>query len=231
MIERFCRLGSYKFIHYKFILEMLLKKQIRNGDRILDTGCGKGNSINFPDDEIEIIGVDILRSNIEICKKRWKNRSYIVADITKLPCTKDSFTGVLSADVLEHVKNKNKVLNEMARVTQRDGFLIACSSNFLNPILWLDMKFNMLMKPLVLKFAASGHYDRHCRFSPTSLKKALNFSNYRLENLYLVGYPQFSQIKHISLGIKLLWLFFDNFTKKIPLLYFKEIILWHAILV
>lgn len=106
-------------------------------------------------------------------------------------------------------------------------FFVGCSTNILNPVLWLDVKFPMLTKPFVMKLSSSRHYDRHFRFSPSSLKKILNSAGYRIDRLYLLGMPQFSLTRNL-IGVERLWILFDRLTKKKILLYFKEILLWQA---
>jgi SAM-dependent methyltransferase len=200
----------------------------KNSYLLLDAGCGKRSSIICPIDNAELVGVDILRTNVAVCRKQWRNRSYVVADLTMLPFIKGAFGGAMSADVLEHIDDKTMAINELARITRSGGFFIGSSTNILNPVLWLDAKFPMLLKPLEKKLSEPGHYDRHSRFSPSSLTKTLNSTGYRINYLYLLGYPQFSLTKPTSSGLALLWIVFDKLTKKKILVYFKEILIWQA---
>jgi ubiquinone/menaquinone biosynthesis C-methylase UbiE len=226
--DRFLRLSSYEYINYRFVVESLVKSCTKNRCLLLDAGCGKGYSIVCPPNKVELVGIDVLRANIVACRRRWRNRSYVVADLTKLPFIEGAFGGALSADVLEHVDDKTAAINELARITQRGGFFVGCSSNILNPILWLDVKFPMLMKPLVMKLAEPGHYERHSRFSPSSLAKTLSSTGYRMDYLYLLGYPLFSQTTRKLPWLALLWVLFDRLTKKKALLYLKEVLAWQA---
>jgi ubiquinone/menaquinone biosynthesis C-methylase UbiE len=226
-MKRYLHLHSYKFIYHRFILETLVKSCTKNGCLLLDAGCGRRGSIVCPSDKVVIVGIDILRANVIACRLRWKSRGYVVADLTMLPFIRSAFGGVVSVEVLEHVNDKTAALNELARITQRGGFFVGCSTNILNLILWLDAKFPMLMKPLVMKLAEPGHYERHGRFSPSSLIKTLNLTGYRMDRLYLLGQPLFSKTR-TPLGLALLWVLFDRLTKKKPLLYLKEVLVWQA---
>ena len=180
-----------------------------------------------PPDKVKLVGIDILRANVVACRRRWGKRSYVVGDLNLLPFIEGAFGGAISADVLEHVEDTTAAVNELARVTQRGGFFVGCSTNILNPLLWLDVKFPMLMKPLEMKLADAGHYGRHYRFSPSSLKKTLNSTGYRMDYLYLIGLPQFSQKRNL-IWIARLWVLFDRLTKNKILLYFKEMLVWQA---
>jgi SAM-dependent methyltransferase len=220
---------SYRFFNYRFILENLVKCSVKQPCLLLDAGCGRGDSIYEMPDGLEFVSVDILRANIIACRRLWKERSYVIADLTMLPFIEGSFDGALSVDVLEHVDNKTAAINELARITSDKGFFIGCSSNIMNPIFWLDVKLPMLMKPLVMKLATPGHYDRHSRFSPSSLNKTLDGARYRLNYLYFIGFPTFSRaIAYDQPLIALGWVLFDKVTKKKPLLYLKEMLVWQA---
>lgn len=219
---------SHKFINYRFLVESLVEKKNQKSYLVLDAGCGKGLSIVSPPENIHLVGVDILRSNVKAGREKWKNRSYIVADLMMLPFVEGAFTGIICADVLEHVEVKSKVVMEFARITQSQGFFVGSSSNLLSPVLWLDAKLPRIMKPLVKKFTDPGHYDRHTRFSPISLTKTLSSAGYDLNNFYILGYPQFSLVKSTLPGLSYFWVVFDILTENKILIYFKEILIWHA---
>jgi ubiquinone/menaquinone biosynthesis C-methylase UbiE len=212
---------------HRSLLETLVKNNAKNCCSLLDAGCGKGGSMVFPPKNAEIVGVDVLRTNVADCKRRWKNRGYVVADLSTLPFIEKTFGGVICIEVLEHVGNKTALLNELSRITQKGGFFIGDTTNILNPILWLDVKFPRLMKPLVEKLTSPGHYERHSRFGPSSLTNTLKLARYRISFLSLVGYPMFSLSKKLN-GLAFLWVLFDRVTKKTPLRYLKEVLVWEA---
>ncbi len=226
--EALLHLNSYNYINYRFILENFLNSYFFSNGLLLDAGCGKGKSIICPPEKAEIVGIDVMRSNVEACRSIWRDRSYVVADLTHLPFNNGEFTGTLSADVLEHVDNKTAAINELARTTRKGGFFVGSSSNILNPVLWLDVKLSILIKPLVMKLAEPGHYDRHTRFSPSSLAKILNSAGYEMTNLYLLGFPLISENMQKKPLIALLWILFDKLTRKKPLIYLKEALVWKA---
>ena len=223
-------LNSYHYIYYRYIFENLVEKCVKDIRLLLDAGCGNGSSLSFPLDNVEFVSIDLSRVNIMTCRKRWTKRNYVIADLNNLPFKGGVFGGVLSADVLEHVDNANVSLKELARITQKGGFFIGCSTNLLNPLLFFDTKFSMLAKVLEKKFASPGHYTRHTRFSPSSLVNTLKSAGYQIDHLCLLGHQVFSY-RHSPVVFSLIWMFFDRFTKKTPLLYLKEALIWQATLV
>jgi ubiquinone/menaquinone biosynthesis C-methylase UbiE len=193
---------------------------------LLDAGCGKGDSIWSLPSKVELVGVDVLRANVLYSKRRWRKRSYLVADLNMLPFRESTFGGTLSSDVLEHVDNNTAVLKEFARITVKGGFFIGCSSNILNPVMYLYVKLPRLMMPLVMKLAGAGHYDRHSRFSPRSLAKTLKATGYQMNYLYLLGYPSLRQRSYLGL---LAYGYFLTSLQIRNLYCLKEVLIWQAI--
>jgi SAM-dependent methyltransferase len=228
--ELFSHFGAYEYINYRFIFEYCIRQLAKNSGYVLDAGCGKGASIFYPPEKLKIVGVDLLRSNIEASKQLWSERSFIIADLGMLPFIEHAFKGALSADVLEHVDNKVAAMSELARVTESKGFFVGCSSNILNPLLWFDVKFPFLTKPIVTKLMGPGNYDRHSRFSPSTLIKTLNSTGYQMECLYLLGFPEFSEKRtFLGAGLSRIWTLFDKLTNRKILCYLKEALVWSAI--
>ena len=103
-------------------LILRLIKQYKKGSRILDAGCGTGLILRkLPKGTI---GVDINPRNIKKAKKHAPFARIILADIEKLPFKKESFTTVVSTEVIEHQPDPKPTVNELRRVQKKDGVLI-----------------------------------------------------------------------------------------------------------
>ena len=85
-----------------------LNKFIRNGDKILDIGCGNGRLLNlFENKEIDYTGIDSSKELIEIAKKNYSNeRNFIHGNALSLPFQNKTFDTVFSIAVLHHVPSK-----------------------------------------------------------------------------------------------------------------------------
>lgn len=88
--------------------------------KILDIGCGIGYLSNLFHD---YVGIDINKEAITIAKKNTRD-NYIVASATDLPFHHHAFETCVSYDFIEHVKNFDRVLAEMKRVS--DKAIISC---------------------------------------------------------------------------------------------------------
>jgi ubiquinone/menaquinone biosynthesis C-methylase UbiE len=102
------------------------------GDTLLDLGCGLGGPGRFLADRFgcSLIGVDLLPLRVELAQTltnmtRMSDRlSYRVADATDLDFEDSSFEQVWMLDVSMHIRDKQALFAEIARVLRPDGLLV-----------------------------------------------------------------------------------------------------------
>lgn len=115
-------------------LTLRLIKQYKKGKTILDAGCGTGLILRkLPKGTI---GIDINPRNIKKAKKHAPHAKVILADIEKLPFKKETFTTIVSTEVIEHQPDPRPTIAELKRVLKRDGLLIG-SVPAISPIWFL----------------------------------------------------------------------------------------------
>jgi SAM-dependent methyltransferase len=94
--------------------------------RILDAGCGTGGLLDvlsqWPD--AEVTGIDFAGEALSFCRQRG-HRRLAGSDLTVLPFRSDSFDVVTALDVLEHIQNDARALEEIFRVLRPGGILVA----------------------------------------------------------------------------------------------------------
>lgn len=97
------------------ILEVLNKKS----KRIIDMGCGDGYLLYYLTKRLkcDFIGFDLSKLRLQRLKKTLPFIKCIKGDITKLPFKNDEFETVLCSEVLEHIPDFRKALNELIRIT------------------------------------------------------------------------------------------------------------------
>ena len=114
------------------------------GGRVLDIGCADGVFTKVILDKTrakEIIGIDVLSGSVKWAKSHWKRNKkmkFEVGDAHKLRFKTRSFDAVFALEMLEHVFEPIKVLNEVKRVLRKDGYAVFLvpSENFLFRLLW-----------------------------------------------------------------------------------------------
>lgn len=103
-----------------------------NGLKVLDAACGAGYGSYILASEAEhVTGVDIARETIDFAKDdfRRNNADFIAADVLNLPFDDESFDLSVAFEIFEHIKNPEKLLYELKRVTKRNGRIIISTPN------------------------------------------------------------------------------------------------------
>jgi len=98
-----------------------------NLGRVLDIGAGGGMyALDYlPSHSKEVYGIEINSKTISYLHKHRKtNTLFIRADAQDLPFGDRVFDTVLCTDVIEHLKNDKKAVNEMHRVLKSGSTLI-----------------------------------------------------------------------------------------------------------
>lgn len=101
---------------------------IKEGDKVLDLGCGNGRFFKFFKERgAEYIGVDNSEELIKLAQKKHPYAYFQVADALKLPFPDNFFDKVYSIAVLHHIPSKKfrvQFLKETKRVLKPKGLLI-----------------------------------------------------------------------------------------------------------
>jgi ubiquinone/menaquinone biosynthesis C-methylase UbiE len=105
----------------------LLKNSIELNEnlRILDIGCGTGETITFLNDILsnpEIIGVDNSLLALNFVKAR--RHQGVHCDAVNLPFISSSFDYILLLDIIEHIEKDSDVLEESKRVIKKKGKIL-----------------------------------------------------------------------------------------------------------
>jgi ubiquinone/menaquinone biosynthesis C-methylase UbiE len=167
------------------------------GQKVLDIGCGDGgDALIFANMEADVIGVDITpHPNWHQLERH--NLAFKIADACNLPFSSETFDIVFEKDMLHHIKNPQKALAEIKRVTKKGGQIIIIEANRYNLILYFHMT---LMK-------------RHQHFSRSYFKNLVRdyFGNIKLMTIESHVYP----VKYY--GIVKVIHSIENFLEKIPM--------------
>jgi ubiquinone/menaquinone biosynthesis C-methylase UbiE len=108
----------------------VVAKVFREGDTILDVGCGCGHYLRGLDRELpagfSYQGVDATEHYISLARKAFADRADVrfeVADIFALDLADEAFDIVMCNNVLLHLPEIRRPLSELVRVTRRELFV------------------------------------------------------------------------------------------------------------
>jgi SAM-dependent methyltransferase len=106
---------------------------VAHHSHVLDIGCATGQStyllksVNYC-----ATGLDGSSRFISFAKKKFPRIDFVQADLRKLPFKNNYFDAVASYNTLEHVKDVDKCLFEIVRVTRPGGKILINSPNLLS---------------------------------------------------------------------------------------------------
>jgi len=108
----------------------IVKKFKITGKTILDVGCGTG-ALDFylAKQANSVTGIDISKNAIKACKRDAKalgvsnKTAFFVKDISKSLIQK-KFDVVICLEVIEHIKNDKRLMNNISKSIKKNGLLI-----------------------------------------------------------------------------------------------------------
>lgn len=122
-------------ILYKRLIKLLENSRSKEGIRVLDIGCGKGDlAIDCAKKGANVIAIDysisaikLARKKLSLQKKNIKNKIYfLLMDASKVDFPKNSFDIVLSIDVFEHLypEELEIVMKKISSILKNNGELL-----------------------------------------------------------------------------------------------------------
>ncbi len=147
---------------------------------ILDIGCG-GGLLSEPMSRRadRVVGLDISLPSLRVARDHARSTGntphYLCADARQLPFRNASFTGVLLADVVEHVAPIDTVLSEVGRVLQPGGWVFVNTINRTWRAHWLVAELAEW-----LRFIPRGTHDAAMFVRPDELERAANAAGLHL---------------------------------------------------
>lgn len=121
------------------IIDDLLKPQ--TGEKILDAGCGTGIfTLAFLAAGAEVVGLEISDPMLRLTVQ--KSAGYpcraVQGDMLFLPFKSHTFDKAVSITALEFIKNAQKAVDELFRVTKPGGTVVVATLNSLSP--WAERR-------------------------------------------------------------------------------------------
>lgn len=105
-----------------------LGQYAKDGDKILDLGCGNGRFIElFRGKNIEYAGIDNSHKLIEIARQKYPDGNFQAFDGLKIPYPDNYFDAIYSIAVFHHIPGdqlRQEFLTEAKRVLKSGGKLI-----------------------------------------------------------------------------------------------------------
>ncbi len=161
-------------------LAALLASNGGPGDRVLDVGCGPGNSYARPIAErvASYKGVDASAAAVELARSAGLDAT-VIDDAASLPFPDDDFDLAICIEVFEHLFEPHRAAAEIRRVLRPGGRLVASTPNSLYWRLRLDLLAGR-WNPLGDELSGEQPWrDPHIRFfGPETLARMLRSAGF-----------------------------------------------------
>ena len=132
-----------------------LAEHTKDGDKILDLGCGNGRLIElFQEKNIEYSGIDNSQKLIEIARQKHPNGEFRIFDGLKIPYPDNHFDTIFCIAVLHHIPGRElrqEFLKEARRVLRSSGRLILSTWYLWQAYTFWGLLFKSTLKKLVGK--------------------------------------------------------------------------------
>lgn len=102
--------------------ELIKKSSIKSEDKVLDIGCGPGNSSSHLSRVgADVTGIDFAQEMINVAMSKYPNITFQQADAENIPMPEKSFDVVIANYVVHHFADPEKVFSEISRVLKPGG--------------------------------------------------------------------------------------------------------------
>jgi SAM-dependent methyltransferase len=148
--------------------------ELRDGDRVLDCGCGMGFHLMAMQKlrNLRLVGVDPDATRLASAERQGVAAELVVGEAQHLPFADQSFDKVLMAEVLEHLSDDRSALLELARVLRPGGVAALSVPNARYPFLWdpINSVLEALGRPPIRQGPIVGIWTNHKRlYTPCEL--------------------------------------------------------------
>lgn len=111
-------------------------KYIKDGDNVLDLGCGNGRLVDLlKNKNVAYLGVDYSKGLIDQAKQKYPDNKFRVMDSLDLKLPRESFDAVITTAVLNHFPTRQMqlaFLQNIKNVLKPGGYLLMSNWNLWN---------------------------------------------------------------------------------------------------
>lgn len=101
----------------------IVRKSAASGGRLLDIGCGTGHLARLLSPYVAVTGIDLSAEAIKIARQKSAG-TFLQGDAQTLSFPDAFFDCVIAKDLLEHVRDDGRVLEEVSRVSKEKAKII-----------------------------------------------------------------------------------------------------------
>ncbi len=208
--------------------ELIKFFDIKQGMRVLDIGCGRGEMVIFAaKNSAEAVGIDYSENAIYLANfakngqsEEIKNRiSFKVMDAKKLSFSDSTFDMVILTDVVEHLypEELKMVFREIRRVLKNRGLVIIHTAP---NKLFNDIFYRFYSYPLGTIVVSLWNFITRRRYTNIAKPKDLRTDSHAVMH---INEPTYFSLRNLYSKFKFSWILEStNITARKPILSFKD---------
>src|SRR5699024_853866 len=116
-----------KNVEFKTFQEFLDKHELSlEGKVVLDAGCGSGYSTKLIQQfsSAELIGFDLMPSQIAIAKRKYSDLDFFVGNVLNTQLDSNKFDAAFVFGILHHIPEWKDAIKELYRILKPEGVLL-----------------------------------------------------------------------------------------------------------
>lgn len=95
----------------------------------LDAGCGNGRFLTHTAPGQPFVGMDLSLEMVKLARHNLGRGMFVVGELEHLPFRNDVFDEIVSVRVLQHIKDQQRAVKELARTCKPGGHVIVLALN------------------------------------------------------------------------------------------------------
>jgi glycosyltransferase involved in cell wall biosynthesis/SAM-dependent methyltransferase len=180
--------------------------ELRDGERVLDCGCGMGFYLMAMSRlrRLDLVGLDLNAGRLRWAQREGVPAALVCGDICRLPFADASFDKVLLSEVLEHLADDRHVLRELYRILKPGGILAISVPHAHYPFWWdpINRVWTALGGEPFRSAQPAGIWSGHVRlYRPHELRTRVEEAGFAVERLEEATHYSFPFIHFLVYGI------------------------------